>query len=124
MAADTIYSLIYVTVNNGLLTEHGSVSVRRTTNAQVVSTVAKGFAGMSPGSPMCEIEVSNAIPNAGFEYNAEEDMLALQNVEIGLQVGGKIFVSKGFIIEDSFQHSTDSPSGLSFRFVGTFPKGS
>ena len=121
MANDTLYTPIYVTVNDALLTEHMSVDVKRMTDAQIIKTVAKGFAGVSPGAPMCEIDVTNAIPSADFELDPGPFMKSLQTVEIGLQMAGKVGTSRGFIIEDSFKGAVDSPSGLSFRFIGSFP---
>ncbi len=116
-----LYSLIYATINGKLLTEHLSVQVRRMTDAQIVKTVAKGFAGLSPGSLMCTIDIKNAIPSLDFELDPGPFMRALESVEIGLQLASRIAVSKGFIIEDSFSHAVDSPSGLEFKFVGSFP---
>ena len=122
MAANlSLYSLIYVTVNGALLTEHLSVEVRRLTDAQIIKTVAKGFAGVSPGAPWCSIDVKSAIPSAAFELDPGPFMKALQSVEMGLQLASQQAVSKGFILEDSFSHAVDSPSGLSFKYVGTFP---
>ncbi len=116
-----LYSLIYVTVNGALLTEHLSVEVRRLTDAQVIKTVGKGFAGVSPGAPWCSIDVKNAIPSADFELDPGPFMKALQSVEMGLQAASKQAMSKGFILEDSVSHAVDSPSGLSFKYVGTYP---
>lgn len=122
MAANlSLYSLIYLTINGALLTEHLSVEVRRLTDAQVIKTVGKGFAGVSPGSLWCSIDIKNAIPSADFELDPGPFMKALQSVEVGLQLASKQGTSKGFIIEDSFSHAVDSPSGLSMKFIGTFP---
>ena len=57
-----LYTLAYVTVENALLTEEASVTVNRATNSQVVNTVAKGYAGESPGAATTEIQVTNAVP--------------------------------------------------------------
>ncbi len=121
MSANILYSLIYVAVNGSLLTEHLTVSMRRITAAQVIKTVAKGWAGLSPGARFCEIDVDNAIPSSNFELDPGLFMQSLQNVEIQLQLASKQGVSKGFIVEDSFKGGVDSPSGLSFKFLGTFP---
>ena len=92
MAANlSLYSLIYVTVNGALLTEHLSVEVRRLTDAQIIKTVAKGFAGVSPGAPWCSIDVKSAIPSAAFELDPGPFMKALQSVEMGLQLASRPF---------------------------------
>ena len=116
-----IYSLIYVTVNGALLTEHLSVEIRRMTDAQIIKTVAKGLAGVSPGAAWASIDVKNAVPSTNFEVDPGPFMQSLAVVEIGYQVASKIAVSKGFILEDTLSHAVDSPSGLSFKYVGSFP---
>ncbi len=116
-----LYSLIYVAVNGAVLTEHLSVEVRRLTDAQVIKTVGKGFAGVSPGAAWCSIDVKNAVPSAAFELDPGPFMKALQSVEMQLQMASQQAVSAGFLLEDSFMHAVDSPSGLSFKYVGTFP---
>ena len=121
MANQQLYTLIYCTVNSALLLEHITVRVQRLTDAQVIKTVGKGFAGVSPGAPWCKISIKNAVPSADFELDPGAFMLALQSVEIGLEMADKEGRSKGFILEDSIEGGVDSPSGLSFEFVGTFP---
>lgn len=116
-----LYTLIYCTVNGALLTEHMSVEVHRMTDAQVIKTVGKGFAGVSPGSLWCSIDIKSAIPSADFELDPGPFMKALQSVEIGLQLASKQGISKGFILEDTMSGAVDAPSGLNFKYVGTFP---
>ena len=48
-----------------LLAEEQEIDFSRTANAQQVDTVIKGFAGLSPGSPMLEVDVNNAAPQGG-----------------------------------------------------------
>lgn len=123
MANAAIYSLLYVYANGALLTQEASVNVRRSTGSQAVVTVANGYAGESPGAGMVEIDVSNAIPAADFEFDAGRAMESLQAVEIGVVgPGGKQLTAKGFIIEDSFQHSVNSESKYDFKFRGSFQK--
>lgn len=116
-----LYSLLYCTVNGALLTEHISVEIRRLTDAQVIKTVAKGFAGVSPGAPWCSVDVKNAVPSTDFELDPGPFMKALEAVEMGFQIASKQGVSKGFILEDSISGAVDSPSGLSFKFIGSYP---
>ncbi len=120
MSNPQLYTLAYVTADSKLLTEEGSVTVHRSANAQQVATVAKGFAGLSPGAPTIQIQVKNAVPAADFELNAGSFIQSLKTVEIGVIVAGKQLVAKGFIIEDSFQHSVNSESAYDFTFIGGF----
>jgi hypothetical protein len=120
MANVQLYTLAYCTADGKLLTEEASLTVNRATNSQAVNTVAKGYAGESPGAPTVEIQVTNAVPAADFELNAGPFMKALKSVEMGVIVAGKQLVAKGFIISDSFKHSVNSESNYDFTFRGGF----
>ena len=71
------YTNAFVTLNNAILSQEASVSIRRTTGSQVVGTVPLGYAGESPGMSMCEIDIESAVPIAGFEYDPATVMLGL-----------------------------------------------
>jgi hypothetical protein len=123
MAAVQLYSLLYCLVNGKLLTEEASVTLSRSTGSQAVMTVAKGYAGESPGAETVEIDVTNAVPAADFEVDAGPYMETLQAVEIGIVgPGGKTLTAKGFIIGDSLKHSVNSESTYDFKFRGGFAK--
>ncbi len=117
-----LYTLAFVTVAGKLLTEHTEAQVNRSTNSQQVATVAKGYAGESPGAPMVEIDVTNAVPAADFEMDPGPYMANLDVVEIGVLVAGKQLIASGFIISDSFSSGVNTESKLSFKFRGTFPQ--
>lgn len=118
MANVQIYTRALVTWNGRLLAEEATVTVKRDTKAQIVDTVAKGFAGVSPGAMMTSIDVDSAVPSAGFELNPGPFMLSLQSGEIGIIAAGTQLTCTGFIISDSFNHAVNSESKLSFSFVG------
>lgn len=119
MSEFSLYALAYVLVDGGILTQEGSVTVNRSTNSQPVSTVALGYAGESPGAAMVEINVRNAVPSADFEMDPGKYMKSLKEVEIGiLGPGGKQLTARGFIISDTFEHSVNAESSLSFQFRG------
>ncbi len=121
MANLQIYTLLYCTVDGALLTEEAHITVSRNSHAQQVSTVAKGFAGMSPGAPMVEIDVTSAVPAADFEFDPGKFMQTLKVVEMGIVgPGGKVLQAKGFIISDSIKHAVNSESTLDFKWVGQF----
>lgn len=123
MAANVqLYTLLYVTVANALLIEHGQLSLKRVGGGQIVGTVAKGFAGISPGMSTCQIEVTSAVPAAGFEYDAGDVIQGYIPVEMGVVgPGGKTGKATGFIMEDDLKGALDQPSSYSFNFVGNFP---
>lgn len=119
MADLQLYTLLYVTLDHKILVEETSITVNRDTGSQPVKTVAKGYSGESPGAGMTEIDVTNVVPQAGFEFDAGKKMAALEPVEMGvIGPGGKQLTVKGFIIGDSFKHSTGSESAYDFKFRG------
>ena len=113
-----LYSLIYALVDGALLSEEASVEVTRTGGMSPVRTVAKGLAGVSPGSPEISIKFKNAIPAAGFELNAGPRIRAAKVVEVGLLCAGQQLKAVGFIMGDSFGHSVNSEAMYDFDFLG------
>ena len=122
MANNAVYTLLFVTVNGKLLMEHGSAQLTRSGNHREVHTVAKGWAGITPGAPDCEMDIDNALPVADFEYDAGSAIFNATQVELGLLgPGGKTAVSKGFILTDTVRQGVNDSAGYSFRFKGSFP---
>jgi hypothetical protein len=115
-----LYSLCTVYVDGALLAEEVSVSIDRESRAQEVLTVAKGFAGMSPGAAMMMITIDNAVPAAGFELNAGPAMKGLGVKELTLAMAGQTLTSKGFFVKDATSHAVNSESKLNISFVGEF----
>lgn len=91
------------------------------TNSQQVLTVAKGYAGESPGAGMIDVTVENAVPAGGFEFDAGKKMAGLIPTNLyTLGPGGKQLKGQCFIISDSFRHSVNNPSNYSFKARGPF----
>jgi hypothetical protein len=120
MANLQLYTAAYVYVDGALLAEEASVTVNRATNSQPVSTVAKGYAGESPGAPTVEISVDNAVPAAGFEFNPGGKMEGLREVEFTVFAAEQTMTFKGFITSDTFNHAINAESKLSFTARGSF----
>ena len=112
------YTKAVVYVNSSVLSEEASVTIKRTSGSQPVKTVAKGYAGESPGSPMTEITVSNAVPSADFELDPGQFINLLEIVELTVFAAGKTMTVKGSIIDDNFSHAVDSEAKLEFNFRG------
>lgn len=111
-----LYALLFVGIEGTLLAEEHQVSVARRTNAQPVMTVAKGYAGDSPGAAMIELDVMNAIPQGGFEFDMGQKMAGL--IPVAFQVlgpGGKSARGQGFVYEDSITHGVNKEAEYSFR---------
>ena len=121
MANLDLYTKATVYLNAALLSEESSVTIKRSTGSQPVKTAAKGYAGESPGAPMAEITVENAVPSADFEMDPGQVMLDLETVELTIFAAGRTATVKGFIIEDNFAHAVETQSKLSFTMRGQFP---
>jgi hypothetical protein len=115
-----LYTLIYLTADSALLSEEASVTMSRETGSAAAKTVAKGYAGETPGAPMCELQVSNMVPAAGMEFDAGPYMEKMRPIEMGLLSHGKQFVFKGFIVSDSIKHSVSGEAGYDFSVRGSF----
>lgn len=114
-----LYSQAEIYLNGTKLAEEAQVSISRRTNAQPVNTVAKGYAGESPGAAIMEIKVTSAIPAAAFEVNPGQFMglisaSALQGIEITIFAAGQTLTAKGFIYEDNLSHAVNSEAKLEF----------
>lgn len=120
MADLQLYTLIYVLADSALLSEEASVSLSRETGSAAAKTVAKGYAGETPGAPMCELQVSNMVPAAGMEFDAGDYMKAMKPIEMGLLSHGKQLTFKGFIISDATKHSVSGDAGYDFSVRGQF----
>ena len=118
-----IYSLINVFVNGTMAAEEASCSIDQNTNSQIVKTVAKGYAGESPGAAMSECSIEMVNPSAGFEL-AQVQMLdamdQLVPVQFTFYVASNELVFNGFVISRSLSHAVDSESKISFKARGSF----
>ncbi len=126
--ATNLYAIGEIYINSKLCAQEASMTFSRKTNSQAVLTVALGYAGESPGAPMCEVEVTSAVPAAGYEIDpgdfmgstGDDQTTGLQVVKFTLFVAGQTLAFKGFIIEDSFSHAVNSEAKLSFKARGEF----
>lgn len=114
------YTDVSVYVNGRLLIESTSISVNRKSGSQPVNTQAKGFAGMSPGSPMMEITIENAVPSADFELDAGSFIRNMDVNEFMFFAAGKSLTTNGFFTDDSFSGAVDTASKLSQNIMAEF----
>jgi hypothetical protein len=118
-----IYSLINVYVAGILAAEEASCTIAQATNSQPVKTVAKGYAGESPGAPMTEVTIDMVNPVAGFE----PAQLALMNsmdelvpVQFTFYVASNELVFNGFTTNRDLSHAVDTESKISFKARGSY----
>jgi hypothetical protein len=110
--------VLLVAMGGTLLAEEQEVDIERTANAQQVDTVAKGFAGVSPGSPMLMMDVKNAMPQGGFEFDAGNAILGLLLVPVQVSgPGGKTVRGDAFILKDSIRHGVNAQATYSFSAI-------
>jgi hypothetical protein len=119
-----LYSLIYVAADGALLTEEANCTLKRASNAKVIETVAKGFAGLSPGAAVCHGTVSNVIPAlSGLEYDAGPKIIALTVVNLKfVRADGKGCAFQAFILDDDVAGGVGAASKYDFSFMGRFPQ--
>ncbi len=118
MANTQLYSIMLVCLNGTLSAEEQQVDFTRTANAQQIATVLKGFAGLSPGAPMIEIDVENAAPSVGFEFDAGAYIQSLTPVAVQLiGPGGKVIKGDAFITEDHGTHGVNQAMRYRFRMI-------
>lgn len=115
-----LYTLAEVYVNGRKLLEEASVKVTRDPKAQPVNTVARGFAGMSPGAKELMITVESAVPAADFELNPGPFIKTMEPIKLTIFAAGRTLESNGFITKDDFSHAVNSEAKLSFDFLGEF----
>jgi hypothetical protein len=129
MAQFGIYSLIYVGVSpsaGGVATtlcEEANCTLKRAGGAKVIETVAKGFAGLSPGAPVCQGMISNVIPATGLEWDAGPLIVALTVVYLKfVRADGKGCAFSAFIMDDDVSAGVGAASKYDFNFMGAFPQ--
>ena len=119
MSALQIYDRGAVFFGNQLLVEVQSVSVDVDPALNEINTMQKGFAGMSPGSEKVRIDISEALPRAGVDYDALANIQGIDVVDFVLFVGAKKFKTKGFITNLKMNLGVDRAAEYSFSFIGS-----
>lgn len=118
-----LYTLLYATIGNSLLQQEQSIDLKRIGGGQIVGTVPLGFAGISPGMSVCQINITLAVPAAGFEFDAGQTIQGYVLTELGIVgPGGKTATTKGFIMEDDLKHAMNQESSYTMTFTGSFPQ--
>lgn len=112
------YTKAVVYINGALLTEESNVTVKRESGGNAVKTVAKGYAGRSPGAPMTTITVKNAVPSLEFELNPGQFINNSESCEISIFAAGRTLTLDAFIIDDNFTHGVDAAAELEFNAEG------
>lgn len=113
-----VYSLAIILIDGSLLTEEASFSMDRDSRAQEVNTVARQFAGLSPGAGIIHADVENGVPSSDFELNPGKYFVKfLKPVELTVFAAGRTLTTKGFIPKDTFRHGVNAEAKISFHIV-------
>lgn len=119
MAAE-LYTNAALYINGAMMLQSVSVQISRKTNAQPQLTLAKGWAGMSPGAPMLEVTFSNAVPAAGMEYDPGAVMAALGTEAFTIFAGNASLTTTGFVTEDTFKKAVNSEASHDITMMCEF----
>lgn len=116
------YALLYVGINGALLSEETRAQFKRASAGQIVKTVAKGLAGVSPGAALCTGGFSSVVPGSGLEYDAGQVIITLKPVTLKMvQSSGQIANIQAILLDDEMMHGVDQEAKYDINFVGTFP---
>lgn len=119
MAAE-LYDQVYADWNGILFAENTKVSIEVVDNDQIVETIPKGFAGISPSPSHLMVTFTNAVPSAGFNVNVAKEFLAKTVGTLRLRLGGsgKTLLSKGFFKNPKVDAGVGQTLTEDFGFVG------
>lgn len=109
------YTNAYVIINGQILTQETSVTLEKKSNSRPITTLHNGFAGFGKGAGVIEITVDNAIPTADIEFQVDFFIKEGDSIEVGVVLGSRQTIAKGFITDATYSHSTNDHAKLSFR---------
>lgn len=111
-------------VGTKLLANATSCRFTVTANDSPVRTMNGGraaLAGFSGGAVTTEVQISSAIPVAGYEYDAYAALQARKTVRIVLKEAGKRRQVDARIQTVSSERSVDGPASVDFTAMGGEP---
>lgn len=101
-----------------LLVEVMNFSLDHDAANQPIFTMYKGFAGVSPGSPVTKGSVSGGIPRVGVDFDYLSKLKAVAVVEFVVFAHSKTKKFKGYIMSIKEQYGADRAAEISFDFIG------
>lgn len=107
-----------VAMNSRPLIEIVTIRVRRMSNAKPVKTLPKGLAGRTKGAPEVTIDMSNAIPAAGYETNMRDLVITQDLVTIDVRAAGTQDTYIGWFDSGEQNSEVDTVSLEQFQFHG------
>ena len=98
--------------------QSGSVNYQVMTDNKDVNTLVLGRSGHSKGSKKVQIQVENAIPQAGLEVDWPGIAAAQAEIALTFRIANKTYNCVGDVRDVDMKSSTESPNSLSFTFHG------
>lgn len=96
----------------------GSVNFQLQTDNKDVTTLLLGRAGHSRGPVKVQIQVDNAIPQAGYEIDWVGIAKAQGEIALGFKIAGVTYNCVGDVRDADVKTSTEQANSLSFTFHG------
>lgn len=96
-----LYDNVYGEVNGSLLAEAMEIETRLESDISQIKTIVKGFAGISPGSPVRIVTIKSPVPLSGPEFDFEKAMVTSTPVALRLTQGGSglsVTMSEAYVI--------------------------
>lgn len=107
-----------ISMNGRPLIEIVTIRVRRMGNAKAVKTLPKGLAGRTKGAPEVTIDMSNAIPAAGYETNMRDLVITQDIVTIDVRKAATQDTYVGWFESGEDNSEVDTVSLEQFQFHG------
>lgn len=121
MASASRYTNASVDVRGQRLLEAADVEITRHTNSIEQNTLAKGWAGESPGASRMDVKITNGVPSAGIEYDPGPDAEALALVPITIHIDdGSFLTTEGIVMSDNFKKAVNANASLEITFKAKF----
>lgn len=118
--ATEIYTNAAVDIRGQRLLEAATVEVTRQSNAIDQNTLAKGWAGKSPGARKMMIKITNGVRAAGIEYDPGPDILSLAGVAVTIWAASSFLTTVGIVNSDSFKKGVDQNASLEMDIEAEF----
>lgn len=116
MATD-LYTQGLIFVDGILAADCTEFSVDYDTQNNPVFTIAKGFAGITPGAGQTKVSISTAVPRAGYEIDYFKRALDNTPVEFIGWRGSSKYSFKGFLLTIGEKHGVNSASTASIEAI-------
>lgn len=108
----------YIVVGTTPLMYAESVTMNANSDDKKVNTLLQGMTGFSDGAQFVEIDVKNAIPLSGYEYDATFITLSHATQTLSFNVAGVSTTVVGRMMNATTETTTEAPNSLAFKFVG------